>query len=285
MGRTITTHLIDGTPQGVRMIYISNKSCMAVVIPRSQMANVLSFKELNKCALYILIGESDEGEPKAYIGETGNFSKRVKYHEQKKDFWSKVLVFVSQNETQIDKADVQYLEAKAIQQAYECKQFVLNENKQNPDIPRLPEHKKESNDEFFDDIIFLASFLGCNIFEKTSFEEDSTLSTKQPFQLFLSTRDGRVNAKAIYNEYGVLVLAGSVISSETSQSCPNRENRIRQLAELTEHSSGKHILKLNKQFGTPSAASCFCLGQSSNGKQAWRNKENITLSTLLELGS
>ena len=103
---------------------------MAIVVPRSKMAEILNRKELQKYALYILLGESDEGEPKAYIGETNNFSKRIKDHEQKKGFWSKALVFISQNESQIDKADVLYLEAKAIALALHNKQYLLDENKQ-----------------------------------------------------------------------------------------------------------------------------------------------------------
>lgn len=69
MGKTITTYFIDGTPQGPRMVYVSNKNCMAIVVPRSKMADILNRKELQKYALYILMGESDEGETKAYIGE------------------------------------------------------------------------------------------------------------------------------------------------------------------------------------------------------------------------
>ena len=149
MGKTITTYLIDGTPQGPRMVYVSNKNCMAIVVPRSKMADILNRKELQKYALYILLGESDEGEPKAYIGETNNFSKRIKDHEQKKGFWSKAMVFISQNESQIDKADVLYLEAKAIALALHNKQYLLDENKQNPDLPVLPEHKRDPDDEFF----------------------------------------------------------------------------------------------------------------------------------------
>lgn len=55
MGKTITTYLIDGTPQGPRMVYVINKNCMAIVVPRSKMAEVISRKELHKYALYILL--------------------------------------------------------------------------------------------------------------------------------------------------------------------------------------------------------------------------------------
>ncbi|MDE7388925.1 MAG: GIY-YIG nuclease family protein [Muribaculaceae bacterium] len=278
MGKTITTYLIDGTPQGPRMVYVSNKNCMAIVVPRSKMTEVVCRKELQKYALYILLGETDEGEPKAYIGETNNFSKRIKDHDQKKDFWSKALVFISQNESQIDKADVQYLEAKAISLALKNKQFILNENKQSPDLPVLPEHKRDPDDEFFDDIIFLASFIGCNIFETP----DSKLN-KHSTHLFLTGRGA--DAQAVYNENGLTVLAGSIIASDNTATCPSPEKRMKLIAELTEHIEGKRILKLNKRFDSPSAASVFCLGRSSNGWVEWHSAKGIPLKSLINVSS
>lgn len=274
MGRTITTYLIDGTPQGPRMVYVSNKNCMAIVVPRSKMNEVIIRKELQKYALYILIGETDEGEPKAYIGETNNFSKRIKDHDQKKGFWSKALVFISQNESQIDKADVLYLEAKAIALALTNKQYVLDENKQNPDLPVLPEHKRDPDDEFFEDIIFLASFIGCNIFEEPSQKQDS-----HTIHLYLTGRGA--DARAIYNENGLTVLAGSIIAPDNTNSCQAPERRRKLIAELTEDRDGKRELKLNRRFDSPSAASTFCLGRSSNGWTDWHDAKGIPLKSLL----
>ncbi len=277
MGKTITTYLIDGTPQGPRMVYVSNKNCMAVVVPRSKMASVINRSELQKYALYILLGESDEGEPKAYIGETNNFSKRIKDHEQKKGFWSKALVFVSQNDSQIDKADVLYLEARAIALALRNKQYLLDENKQSPDLPILPEHKRDPDDEFFEDIIFLASFIGCNIFEESVQKPD-----KHHLSLILVGRGA--DARAVYDEAGLTVLAGSVIAADCTNSCPSPEKRLKQIGELTELKDGKRVLKLNKRFDSPSAASVFCLGRSSNGWEMWRNAKGTPLKSLLDTG-
>lgn len=274
MGKTITTYLIDGTPQGPRMVYVSNKNCMAIVVPRSKMADILNRKELQKYALYILLGESDEGEPKAYIGETNNFSKRIKDHEQKKGFWSKALVFISQNESQIDKADVIYLEAKAIALALHNKQYLLDDNKQNPDLPILPEHKRDPDDEFFEDIIFLASFTGCNIFEKSEHQ-----ANKYQIPIFLSGRGAE--ARAVYDDNGLTILAGSIVASDCTNSCPSPEKRMRQIDELTEDVEGKRVLKLNKRFDSPSAASVFCLGRSSNGWQDWHDSNWVPLKSLL----
>mgnify|MGYP006864371195 CR=1 FL=1 len=88
-----------------------------------------------------MLGEDEDTKPKAYIGETENFCEIVKDHDSKKTFWQKALIFVSKD-ADMTKADVQYLEYKAIKEAKEVNAFVLNENKQTPKVPNLPEYHK-----------------------------------------------------------------------------------------------------------------------------------------------
>ena len=154
-------------------------------------------EKLHKPAFYILIGEDEVTKPQAYIGETENFKERVKDHDSKKAFWQKALVFVSKDED-MTKADVQYLEYRAIVVAKQSNSFVLNENKQIPKAPNLPEHQRDAMDEFFEDIRFLASFIGCDIFEISQPKEE---------HLFYTKARG-CNAKGFYNSAGFTVLKG-----------------------------------------------------------------------------
>ena len=151
MGKTVTTYLIDCDPKGTQYSFISNKICQMFVIPRSNLAYLNEQEKLHKPAFYILIGEDEATKPQAYIGETENFKERVKDHDSKKAFWQKALVFVSKDED-MTKADVQYLEYRAITEAKQSNSFVLNENKQLPKAPNLPEHQRDAMDEFFEDI-------------------------------------------------------------------------------------------------------------------------------------
>ena len=141
------------------------------VVPRSNLSYLSEQEKLQKPAFYILIGEDEAIKPQAYIGETENFKERVKDHDSKKAFWQKALIFVSKD-ADMTKADVQYLEYKAILEAKQANTFVLEENKQTPKAPNLPEYQRDSMDEFFEDIKFLASFIGYNIFEITQAKEN-----------------------------------------------------------------------------------------------------------------
>lgn len=86
MGKTVTTYLIDGDPQGTQYAFISNKICQMFVIPRSNLSYLNEQPKLQKPAFYILIGEDVSTKPQAYIGETENFKERVKDHDNKKSF-------------------------------------------------------------------------------------------------------------------------------------------------------------------------------------------------------
>ena len=157
MGKTVTTYLIDGDPKGTQYAFIRNTTCQMFVVPRSNLSYLNTQEKLQKPAFYILLGEDEATKPQAYIGETENFRERVKDHDSKKAFWQKALIFVSKD-ADMTKADVQYLEHKAIVEAKKTNAFILSDNKQTPKAPNLPEYQQDSMDEFFEYVKFLAAF-------------------------------------------------------------------------------------------------------------------------------
>lgn len=271
MGKTVTTYLIDGDPKGTQYAFISNKICQMFVVPRSNLSYLNSQVKLQKPAFYILLGEDETTKPQAYIGETENFRERVKDHDSKKSFWQKALIFVSKD-ADMTKADVQYLEYKAITDAKKSNTFVLNDNKQTPKAPNLPEYQQDSMDEFYEDIKFLSSFIGCNIFEIAKHEHEHLF--------YLKGRNGECNAKGFYNSTGFTVLKGSVIASSVVPSFGWKEKRAKMISEYT--SADNNILTTisDKTFSSPSTAAMFCLGRPSNGWADWKDKEGNTLDSV-----
>ena len=269
MGKTVTTYLIDGDPKGTQYAFISNKICQMFVVPRSNLAYLNEQEKLQKPAFYILIGEDEATKPQAYIGETENFKERVKDHDSKKTFWQKALIFVSKD-ADMTKADVQYLEHKAIAEAKQTNAFVLNENKQTPKAPNLPEYQRDAMDEFFEDVKFLASFIGCNIFELTKFHAERLFYTK-----------GRgCDAQGIYGSNGFTVLKGSVIAKTSVPSLKWDKKRTNIMHEYADFSEDKLVMTSDKTFASPSTASSFCLGRPSNGWADWKDKDGNTLDSV-----
>ena len=98
-----------GYLQGIH--YLCNDEM--IVFPKSEFDAVSKMEESSRPALYILLGEDENGSAQAYIGESTNGVKRIYNHKSHKLFWNKCLMFVAKDES-INKADVQYLERKAI---------------------------------------------------------------------------------------------------------------------------------------------------------------------------
>lgn len=265
MGKTVTTYLIDGDPKGTQYAFISNKICQMFVVPRSN----LSYLNTQEKLQYILLGEDESTKPQAYIGETENFKERVKDHDSKKAFWQKALIFVSKD-ADMTKVDVQYIEYKAITEAKKANAFVLSDNKQIPKAPNLPEHQQDSMDEFFEDVKFLASFIGCNIFELSQPKEEHLFYTK-----------GRgCNAKGFYSSDGFTVLKGSTIAKTMVPSFNWKEKREKMLQDYTSNENGILVLTSDKTFSSPSTAADFCIGSSNNGWFVWKDKNKNTLDSV-----
>lgn len=269
MGKTVTTYLIDGDPKGTQYAFISNKICQMFVVPRSNLSYLNTQEKLQKPAFYILLGEDESTKPQAYIGETENFKERVKDHDSKKAFWQKALIFVSKD-ADMTKVDVQYLEHKAIAEAKKANAFVLSDNKQIPKAPNLPEHQRDSIDEFFEDVKFLASFIGCNIFEVSQPKEEHLFYTK-----------GRgCNAKGFYSSDGFTVLKGSTVAKTMVPSFNWKEKREKMLQDYTSNENGILVLTSDKTFSSPSTAADFCSGSSNNGWLVWKDKNGNTLDSV-----
>ena len=267
MGKTVTTYLVDGDPKGTRYAFVSNKICQMFVVPRSNLDYLDKQKKLHKPAFYILIGEDEMAKPQAYIGETENFRERVKDHDQKKTFWQKALIFVSKD-ADMTKTDVQYLEHLAVQLAKHINRYGLQENKQTPKEPNLPEYQKDAMDEFFEDIKFLTSFIGISIFETASVNQ---------LPVFHFKRRG-ANARGVYDGNGFTVLRDSVLSKDAVSSChaiARREMIIKDYSMANEN--GNPVLTSDISFSSPSTAASICGGCSSNGWVEWKNDKGQTL--------
>lgn len=274
MGKTVTTYLLESDPKGTQYVFISNSLCKMYIVNRSNLSILNDREELQKPAFYILLGEDEDLNPKAYIGETESFKERVKDHDSKKFFWQRALVFVSKDED-ITKSDVKYLEYLAIKEAKENKDYLLTDNKQTPNLPNLPEYQQDAMDEFFDDIKFLTSFSGCTIFDKVEHKKQHL------FYHEVSGKCERVcNAKGIYTSAGFTVLKGSKIAKQAVKSLQWNEKREALLKELCTEKSDYYILNVDKTFSSPSTAVSFCNGRSSNGWVEWKDKDNQTLDSV-----
>lgn len=274
MGKTVTTYLIDGDPKGTRYVFIENNVCRMYVIPRTKLDILNEEKLLQGPALYILLGESEDAKPKAYIGQTESFRDRVREHDNKKDFWNKVLLFISTSMGGgLTTGSVKYLEHCAIRDAKKANSYALDENRQTPKEPYLPEHQKAPIDDFYQDVKFLTSFYGCSVFD--------TPAISNKVKLFYAKGRG-CEAKGIYSDDGFTVLKGSILAGSTVPSFSWPEKRGKLILEYAHTlSDGRSELLADKTFSSPSTAADFCIGSSNNGWIVWKDEKGNTLDVVI----
>ena len=274
---TIHTELIDGTLSGARNIYMgANSTCHLYVIPREEIALANNVTDIaGQPAFYMLIGESESGNSQAYIGQTTDFANRKNDHLQKKDFWTKALVFVSDNH-KIYGDDVKYLEYLGIMAAQEVSSYYLL-NGANPKKPTIAPYRVNDMEGFFRDIQFLTRFYGCNIF-------DVQQEVKPQSKLFYVHSEERPAHGVGYydseDEKFVLLkdsrLAGVVVPSYTSKDARNVF-----IKENCKSDNGQFILMHDVSLNTPSAASGLVLGRPSNGWSDWKDEEGNKLGDFI----
>lgn len=198
--KTIITYLVDGNPQGIKTVELSNRVGKAISIPRVSLKKAKSRPECGQPGLYFLFGKDEDENTIAYIGEAENLFNRLSNHATNKDFREIALAFVSKDNN-ITKADVKFLEATAIAKAHEVQRYELR-NSATPIPNNLPEYQESAMREFLENIDILIASMGYPILKKIKKEK-----IEQEKLYYLTARGG--DAKGVYTEEGFLVLKGS----------------------------------------------------------------------------
>ena len=310
---TITSQLLDGTLAGPRVIYSGSRMCKMFVSPRDCVLEVVKSIP-HQYGLYILLGKTETGAPKAYIGQTKDFQQRVRNHLANKDFWERAIVFISKAD-EIYSSEVQYLEYLGIQKALEVGTYSLDENLQIPPEPGLAPEKKIEMEQFFEEIQFFLRFYGCYIFEKQGRkkrivkveplpqpkqEDPAPIPTPthpaqpapdQPYrEFFFTMKKVGMSAKMHYyptqNKY--VVLAGSLISAINAPSLQPSIASFRDglFAQPAKSAKKGNVYELLEDIEIPgssaSAAAKFCAGNSRNGKIDWVDANGVTIGDYLD---
>lgn len=128
--------MADGDPDGLRIVDRSNWIGKAVVFPRALLPRIKSREEFNQTGIHLLLGPREDADGDIlYIGEGDPIRPRLDSHYAKKDFWTRAVFFVA-GPGQLNKAHVQFLEARLVKQALAAKRVPL-ENRNYPAAPSL----------------------------------------------------------------------------------------------------------------------------------------------------
>lgn len=266
--KKLETIYYNGQPDGIRSIRRHLSTITTYVIPRPLLSEAKKISAITRHGIYYLINENDENKiAQIYIGQTRNGIARLDDHNRSKDFWNKAIMFLADNKTfSLDM--ISGLEEYAILKAHESKRYKV-ENSVSPKY-EIDEYDLPSIEEVYDEIQFIMATLGYKMDDAKQYNDNR--------EIFHTTRNG-ILAYGVYMGDKFQVLEGSQINLAKSATL---EKYNKQRAELQASGdivmqNGSNILKITLEFNTPSGASDFILGGSTNGWVEWKNTNGKTL--------
>jgi hypothetical protein len=277
-GFSMRIFLPSGEPEGLRIVEKSNWTGQGLVFPRALLADARQRPELKRPGAYLLWGPGESAQlPRLYVGEGDGVLPRLDQHARNKDFWTHAAVFTSKDQN-LNKAHVQYIEARLLALASEAKRCELD-NGNVPQLPALSEADAADAEGFLADLLLCLPVVGVNVFEKAK----ATETAEERRDLLLKAKG--IEARGTDSAEGFVVRAGS---SAVKAEVPSIHAYLVELRRvlvskgvLTD-AGDTYRLAQDYTFDSPSTAAGVLLGRSANGRIEWRDAEGRSLKWIQE---
>ena len=281
-GKNINVFLMDGSPLGRIKCSLLNWTGLAYKIPRTEVERSKDRKDLSHNGVYFLFGISEEtGDGIVYIGQSGtrkigySIITRLREHikDAEKSYWTEAVVFTTSNNS-FGPTEISYLENRFCKLATNAKRYAVK-NANEPSSGHVTEEKESELEEYLKNAKIVMGVLGHKIFEP---KDTTVLNDRTDDKQILYCSGRSVNATGRVKSDGFYLIAGSSIAKTSVPSCPTWVKNSRKKYSNLVDESGK--LKEGILFPSPSAASAFVLGRSSNGQLDWKTKDGVSLKDI-----
>ena len=182
----------------------------------------------------------------------------------------------------LHKGHVKWLESELIRLAKEASRAALA-NSTTPPLPKLPEHDSVFVSTFLSNMLVLYPLLGIDSFTPPTVRGGAG-SDPDPIKLHASL-GGEIIASGLYAEDGFVLLAGSRIKKESTESLHGPAKRQRQVLkdneQLADFSDEYWELLSNVELPTSSTAAQLVYGRSASGPESWRTTDGVRLRDLI----
>lgn len=289
----------SGQPDGLRVIHMDGWSGVALYFPRSKFrSEARGRNEMQRPGIYVLWGDSEDGQMLLYIGETDSLADRLTTHfsDRDKEFWNETIILTTIDGS-LNKAHVRFIESELITMAQAIapnREFnVLNSRTSQP--PNLTERDVSAAQRFLKSALLCMAIAGVPFFNQLGINPreqqldpaptPSSPSPPQPTLLFLRGGQGQraTDASGYVSGGEFVILAGAKATKEEAQSASQsiRNQRAKLVEEGHLVDRGDHLeLVSDHVFGSASSAAQALLGRSSNGLREWLTGDGIPLRDL-----
>ncbi len=268
-GRSVRLFLVDGTPQGMRTAEVGNWTGLALVCPRTDLVKLGRRDSVRGAGVYLLVGPSEtlSSRLRVYVGEADDVWARLQSHDNKKDFWTWVLVFVSKDEN-LTKAHVRWLEAKLVREVQAAKRADI-ENDVEPGGGHLPEADTADMETFLENIRLLLPVLGIDVLAADVQDSGNRFVT-----LELKWEEARAECLVVNGQF--MVTKGSTARTKEVDSLGegyrDLRNKLKEEGVLQAGQDGLLHFSIAYTFDSPSAAAAVVTGTGLNGRAHWKVK-------------
>lgn len=287
--KTVQLYLIDGTPAGRIKCSLTNWTGIVYLIPRTYLNDSTTRSDLNQSGVYILLGNDDEtGASQMYVGQGIQRKNgkgvlgRIFEHigSEQNDYFTHAIIIVTSNDS-FGPTEVSYLENAFYNLGLKAGRTNLT-NSNYPSPGHVTEEKQAELDEFIAFSKIAIGSLGYRLFEAVD-DRQETLQNIVPTNegadeplLYLDAAGIRATGRQ--TSEGFVVLAGSKLRPQVNPSAPDtvRANR----ARFKERITPEFELMRDTLFSSPSSASNFLMGASTNGRIVWKDTAGMNLRDL-----
>lgn len=260
----------NGEPDGIRLYMRHLSTIKTYVVPRHYLAEARVLTGIGNPGVYFLVNDEAGTLTKIYVGQTRNGISRLDDHNSKKDFWNKAILFLADSD-HFTLNILSGLEKFAIQKALDANRYDVD----NKTIPkyRISEYDMPIVEEIYEEIEFIMATLGYRM-------NVSTVKSNQ--KIFETSRRGII-AYGTYSGESFEILPDSQIDVSNPTHIISYNAKRQAMIEdgtIIQKANGKYYLTKVVSFKSPSGASDFVLGGSTNGWKEWKDDSGATLSDL-----
>ena len=265
-GKTVKLFFEEGNHHGIIQAEMINWTGYVIVAPRTALTELCKMKNIDGAGIYFLVSDQ---EKLVYVGETMNGINRLKDHDDKKDFWDK-LVLVQTKDFNLTKTHCSYLEHRCGQLIE--KTFYDLENKKSLQnyTGTLPRPDISDMEVFLENISFILPATGTTILQPIITKQDKTKSIAE-FEM----NNKFVKAEAYIQDDLFVIKKGAIGKENVSRSLYEsiKEKREALITKgVFKIENGNLLVMEDYPTTSPSTAGCYLTGAPISGPQNWKIK-------------
>ena len=164
---TIRVFVLEGDPDGVKIVDRLNWTGVGIAFPREAWLRVRTRPEFKRAGVYVLSGPAEntaDDLPTVYVGQGDEIGSRLEAHGGKKEFWDWAYAFVAAGNA-LNRAHVTWLEHSLLLLARKAGRCHLD-NETQPREPGLSESERADTQAFLSEMLRILPILGVRVFEE-----------------------------------------------------------------------------------------------------------------------